>query len=82
MANQGKQTDAWPSLTLRNSRREVGGAVLGWGRLGGGGGMEIQVWLQSPEGFSEEAASVPEKRFLSKVHSTHRGMEVWKTQDH
>ena len=60
----------------------MGGAVLGWGRLGGRGGMEIWVSLQSWEGFSEEAASVLEKRFLSKVHSTYRGMEVWKTRDH
>ena len=66
-ANKGKQTDAGPSLTLRNSRSEVGGAVLGWGRLGG------------REGFSEGAAYVLEKRFLSQVHSTYRRMEVWKT---
>lgn len=78
-ANKGKQTDAGPSLTLRNSRSEVGGAVLGWGRLGGRGRMEIWVWLQSWEGFSEGAAYVLEKRFLSQVHSTYRRMEVWKT---
>lgn len=35
-----------------------------------------------PEGFPEEAASILEKRCLSEVHSTYRGMEVWKTQDH
>lgn len=64
-------------------QQERGGrSSAGVGEAGGGGSMEIRVWLQSPEGFSEEAASVPEKRFLSKVHSTHRGMEVWKTQDH
>ena len=57
----------------------MGGAVRGWGRLGGRGRMEIWVWLQSWEGFSEGAAYVLEKRFLSQVHSTYRRMEVWKT---
>ena len=45
----------------------------GWGREGREGGgcgdMGSWVWLQSWEGFSEEAASALEKRLLSGAHS-------------
>lgn len=43
---------------------------MGGGKEGGGyGDMGSWVWLHSWEGFSEEAASALEKRFLSGAHS-------------
>ena len=59
-----------------NSRRKVGGAVLGAGRHGDGGVAE------EPGGFPEEAASILEKRCLSNVHRTYRDIQVWKMRDH